>query len=82
MCKVMCVLEMVLVLKICCVQDLMKVLCFYVWQMCKVIVYVVQVSIDVVYLFLVECEKVVWVGYIVVSIDCGLCGGLNFNLFC
>lgn len=81
-CKVMCVLEMVLVFKICKVQDWMKILCLYVQVMKQVIGYLVQVSIDYQYLFLVECEQVKWVGFIVIFFDCGLVGGLNNNLFC
>lgn len=42
--------------------------------------YVVNVSLEYCYLYLEECE-VKWVGYIIIFIDCGLCGGLNINLF-
>lgn len=58
----------------------MVVGCFYVECICQVIGYLVNVNLEYCYLFMVECE-VKCVGYIVVSSDCGLCGGLNINLF-
>lgn len=58
----------------------MEVICFYVEIICKVIGYMVSVNLEYCYLYLEECE-VKCVGYIIVFIDCGLCGGLNINLF-
>jgi F-type H+-transporting ATPase subunit gamma len=47
----------------------------------KVIAHVAQASTDFSHPFLVQRDNVARVGYIVVSTDRGLCGGLNSNLF-
>ncbi|MFK2902606.1 F0F1 ATP synthase subunit gamma [Dyella ginsengisoli] len=79
--KVTRALEMVSASKIRRAQDLMKASRPYARQMRKVIAHVAQASTDIAHPFLVEREKVARVGYIVVSTDRGLCGGLNSNLF-
>lgn len=58
----------------------MVVSCFYVEIMCKVIGYFVYGNLEYKYFYLEDCD-VKCVGYLVVLIDCGLCGGLNINLF-
>lgn len=78
--KIISVMEMVVVSKMCKVQECMQVICLYVDKMCQMIGYIVKVNVQYKYLFMVECE-VKCVGYIVVLIDCGFCGGLNINLF-
>lgn len=53
---------------------------FYVEIMRKVIGYFVYGNLEYKYFYL-EDRDVKRVGYLVVSIDRGLCGGLNINLF-
>lgn len=79
--KVTRALEMVSASKIRKAQDLMKASRPYARQMRKVIAHVAQASTDFTHPFLVQREKVVRVGYVVISTDRGLCGGLNSNLF-
>ncbi|WNL46603.1 F0F1 ATP synthase subunit gamma [Dyella sp. BiH032] len=79
--KVTRALEMVSASKIRKAQDLMKASRPYARQMRKVIAHVAQASTDFTHPFLVQREKVARVGYVVVSTDRGLCGGLNSNLF-
>ena len=79
--KVTRALEMVSASKIRKAQDLMKASRPYARQMRKVIAHVAQASTDFSHPFLVQREKVARVGYVVVSTDRGLCGGLNSNLF-
>ncbi|KZC42414.1 F0F1 ATP synthase subunit gamma, partial [Rhodanobacter sp. FW510-R12] len=62
-------------------QDLMKASRPYARSMRKVIAHVAQASTDFSHPFLVQRDHVARVGYIVVSTDRGLCGGLNSNLF-
>ena len=79
--KVTRALEMVSASKIRRAQDLMKASRPYARAMRKVIAHVAQASTDFTHPFLVEREQVKRVGYVVVSTDRGLCGGLNSNLF-
>jgi len=79
--KVTRALEMVSAAKIRRAQDLMKASRPYARSMRKVIAHVAQASTDFSHPFLIQRDKVARVGYIVVSTDRGLCGGLNSNLF-
>jgi F-type H+-transporting ATPase subunit gamma len=79
--KVTRALEMVSASKIRKAQDLMKASRPYARQMRKVIAHIAQASTDFSHPFLVQREKVARVGYVVISTDRGLCGGLNSNLF-
>jgi F-type H+-transporting ATPase subunit gamma len=79
--KVTRALEMVSASKIRKAQDLMKASRPYARSMRKVIAHVAQASTDFSHPFLIQRETVARVGYIVVSTDRGLCGGLNSNLF-
>ena len=79
--KVTRALEMVSASKIRKAQDLMKASRPYARAMRKVIAHVAQASTDFSHPFLLEREKVQRVGFLVVSTDRGLCGGLNSNLF-
>ncbi|MEO7066088.1 MAG: F0F1 ATP synthase subunit gamma [Rhodanobacter sp.] len=79
--KVTRALEMVSASKIRKAQDLMKASRPYARAMRKVIAHVAQASTDFSHPFLTQRESIARVGYIVVSTDRGLCGGLNSNLF-
>src|SRR6185312_4051990 len=79
--KVTRALEMVSAAKIRRAQDLMKASRPYARLMRKVIAHVAQASTEFSHPFLIEREQVARVGYIVVSTDRGLCGGLNSNMF-
>jgi F-type H+-transporting ATPase subunit gamma len=79
--KVTRALEMVSAAKIRRAQELMKASRPYAHAMRKVIAHVAQASTDFSHPFLTQRENVSRVGYIVVSTDRGLCGGLNSNLF-
>ena len=79
--KVTRALEMVSAAKIRRAQDMMKASRPFARSMRKVIAHVAQASTDLSHPFLIERENVARVGYIVVSTDRGLCGGLNSNLF-
>ncbi|WP_266169169.1 F0F1 ATP synthase subunit gamma [Dyella subtropica] len=79
--KVTRALEMVSASKIRKAQDLMKASRPYARQMRKVIAHVAQASTDFSHPFLVQRDPVARVGYVVVSTDRGLCGGLNSNMF-
>jgi F-type H+-transporting ATPase subunit gamma len=79
--KVTRALEMVSAAKIRKAQDLMKASRPYARSMRKVIAHVAQASTDFSHPFLTRRDNVARVGYIVVSTDRGLCGGLNSNLF-
>lgn len=79
--KVTRALEMVSASKIRKAQDLMKASRPYARHMRKVIAHVAQANTEFSHPFLVERANVARVGYIVVSTDRGLCGGLNSNLF-
>ncbi|KAB7765870.1 F0F1 ATP synthase subunit gamma [Xanthomonas maliensis] len=79
--KVTRALEMVSASKIRKAQDRMKTSRPYAQAMKQVIGHLAQASTDYRHPFLVEREQVKRVGYIVVSSDRGLAGGLNNNLF-
>jgi len=79
--KVTRALEMVSAAKIRRAQDMMKASRPYSRSMRKVIAHVAQASTDFSHPFLTQRDDVARVGYIVVSTDRGLCGGLNSNLF-
>jgi F-type H+-transporting ATPase subunit gamma len=79
--KVTRALEMVSASKIRKAQDLMKASRPYARAMRKVIAHVAQASTEFNHPFLVERKEIVRVGYVVVTTDRGLCGGLNSNLF-
>ncbi len=79
--KVTRALEMVSAAKIRRAQDMMKASRPYARSMRKVIAHVAQASTDFSHPFMTQRDTVARVGYIVVSTDRGLCGGLNSNLF-
>jgi F-type H+-transporting ATPase subunit gamma len=79
--KVTRALEMVSASKIRKAQDLMKASRPYARLMRQVIAHVAHASTDFSHPFLQEREQVRRVGYVVVSTDRGLAGGLNSNLF-
>jgi F-type H+-transporting ATPase subunit gamma len=79
--KVTRALEMVSASKIRRAQDLMKASRPYARLMRQVIGHIARANTEYKHPFLVEREQVKRVGYIVVSTDRGLCGGLNSNLF-
>ena len=79
--KVTRALEMVSASKIRKAQDRMKTSRPYAQAMKQVIGHLAQASTDVQHPFLVERDEVKRVGYIVISSDRGLAGGLNNNLF-
>lgn len=79
--KVTRALEMVSASKIRKAQDLMRASRPYALAMRRVIAHVAKARSEVRHPFLTERENVARVGYIVVSTDRGLCGGLNSNLF-
>lgn len=79
--KVTRALEMVSASKIRKAQDLMKASRPYARSMRKVIAHIAQASTDLNHPFLQERDSVKRVGYVIISTDRGLCGGLNANLF-
>src|ERR1700741_3817153 len=79
--KVTRALEMVSASKIRKAQDLMKASRPYARSMRKVIAHVAQANTEFNHPCLVERADVARVGYVVVTTDRGLCGGLNSNLF-
>ena len=79
--KVTRALEMVSASKIRRAQDLMKSSRPYARLMRQVIGHVARANTEYKHPFLVEREEVSHVGYVIVSTDRGLCGGLNNNLF-
>ncbi len=79
--KVTRALEMVSASKIRRAQDLMKASRPYARLMRQVIGHVAQANAEYKHPFMVEREQVKRVGYIIVSTDRGLCGGLNSNMF-
>ncbi|MBO9882728.1 F0F1 ATP synthase subunit gamma [Xanthomonas sp. D-109] len=79
--KVTRALEMVSASKIRKAQDRMKTSRPYAQAMKQVIGHLAQASTDYTHPFLAERENVKRVGYIVISSDRGLAGGLNNNLF-
>ncbi|HVJ63095.1 MAG TPA: F0F1 ATP synthase subunit gamma [Tahibacter sp.] len=79
--KVTRALEMVSASKIRKAQDLMKASRPYARLMRQVIGHIAKANTEYKHPFLVARKEVKRVGYIVVSTDRGLCGGLNSNLF-
>ncbi|GAP64885.1 ATP synthase F1 subcomplex gamma subunit [Mizugakiibacter sediminis] len=79
--KVTRALEMVSASKIRKAQDLMKASRPYARLMRQVIGHIAHANVEYRHPFLVEREAVRRVGYVIVSTDRGLCGGLNSNLF-
>jgi F-type H+-transporting ATPase subunit gamma len=79
--KVTRALEMVSASKIRRAQDLMKASRPYARLMRQVIGHIARANTEYKHPFLIERTEVKRVGYIVVSTDRGLCGGLNSNLF-
>lgn len=79
--KVTRALEMVSASKIRKAQDLMKASRPYARLMRQVIGHIARANTEYRHPFLVARKDVKRVGYIVVSTDRGLCGGLNSNLF-
>ena len=79
--KVTRALEMVSASKIRKAQDRMKTSRPYAQAMKQVVGHLAQASTDYQHPFLVQSEQVKRVGYIVISSDRGLAGGLNNNLF-
>ena len=79
--KVTRALEMVSASKIRKAQDLMRASRPYARAMKQVIGHLAKANTEFKHPFLNERESIKRVGYIVVSTDRGLCGGLNSNLF-
>ncbi len=79
--KVTRALEMVSASKIRKAQDLMQASRPYAHMMRRVIAHLAHATPEYKHPFLIESEEVRNVGYVVVSTDRGLCGGLNANLF-
>jgi F-type H+-transporting ATPase subunit gamma len=79
--KVTRALEMVSASKIRRAQDLMKASRPYANTMRQMIGHIAAASTEYQHPFLVERQEISHVGYIIVSTDRGLCGGLNANLF-
>jgi F-type H+-transporting ATPase subunit gamma len=79
--KVTRALEMVSASKIRKAQDLMKASRPYARLMRQVIGHIAHANVEFKHPFLVARESVKRVGYVIVSTDRGLCGGLNSNLF-
>ena len=79
--KVTRALEMVSASKIRKAQDLMRASRPYARAMRQVIGHIAHATAEYKHPFMVKRENVKRVGYIIVSSDRGLCGGLNANLF-
>ena len=79
--KVTRALEMVSASKIRKAQDLMRASRPYARAMRQVIGHIAHATAEYKHPFMVTRENVKRVGYVVVSTDRGLCGGLNSNLF-
>jgi F-type H+-transporting ATPase subunit gamma len=79
--KVTRALEMVSASKIRKAQDRMKASRPYARLMRQVIGHIAQANSEYQHPFLIEREQVKRVGYVIVSTDRGLCGGLNSTLF-
>lgn len=79
--KVTKALEMVSASKIRRAQDLMKSSRPYAQTMRQMIGHIAEANSDYEHPFMLEREEIKRVGYIIVSSDRGLCGGLNSNLF-
>ncbi|MBX3691688.1 F0F1 ATP synthase subunit gamma [Dokdonella sp.] len=79
--KVTRALEMVSASKIRKAQDLMKASRPYARLMRQVIGHIARANSEYQHPFMVERDEIKRIGFIVVSTDRGLCGGLNSNLF-
>ncbi len=79
--KVTCALEMVSASKIRKAQELMRASRPYARAMRQVAGHVARANTEFKHPFLSSRESVKRVGYIIISTDRGLCGGLNSNLF-
>ena len=79
--KVTRALEMVSAAKIRRAQDLMRASRPYARAMRQVIGHIAHATAEYKHPFMVKRESVKRVGYVIVSTDRGLCGGLNANLF-
>ena len=79
--KVTRALEMVSASKIRKAQELMRASRPYARMMRQVIGHIAHANVEYKHPFLVARDEVKRVGYVVVSTDRGLCGGLNSNLF-
>ncbi len=79
--KVTRALEMVSASKIRKAQDLMRASRPYARLMRQMIGHIAHANVEFKHPFLVAREDVKRVGYVIVSTDRGLCGGLNTNLF-
>jgi F-type H+-transporting ATPase subunit gamma len=79
--KVTGALEMVSASKIRRAQDLMRASRPYARMMRQVIGHVAKANTEYKHPFLLEREQIKRVGFVVISTDRGLCGGLNSNLF-
>jgi F-type H+-transporting ATPase subunit gamma len=79
--KVTRALEMVSASKIRKAQELMKASRPYARLMRQVIGHIARANTEYKHPFLAEREAIKRVGYVVISTDRGLCGGLNSNLF-
>lgn len=79
--KITKAMEMVAASKVRRVQNYMRGGRPYAEHIQRVIAHLVRASSSTLHPFLVKPEKVETVGYIVISTDRGLCGGLNINLF-
>ena len=79
--KVTRALEMVSASKIRKAQDLMRASRPYSRAMRQVIGHLAHANVEFKHPFLVERETIKRVGYVIISTDRGLCGGLNTNLF-
>jgi len=79
--KVTRALEMVSASKIRKAQELMRASRPYARAMRQVIGHIAHATAEYKHPFMVTRENVKRVGYVVVSTDRGLCGGLNSNLF-
>jgi F-type H+-transporting ATPase subunit gamma len=79
--KVTRALEMVSASKIRKAQDRMKASRPYARLMKQVIGHIAQANSEYVHPFLVERQEIKRIGYVIVSTDRGLCGGLNSQLF-
>lgn len=80
--KIIKVMQMVVVVKLCCVQEVVEVVCFYVECMESVLVNFVVVfegCDDVLKLmFGMGSDQVYFL--VVVIVECGFCGGFNINI--
>ncbi|XGA80061.1 F0F1 ATP synthase subunit gamma [Halomonas sp. CH40] len=79
--KITSAMEMVAASKMRKAQDLMKASQPYAKQIRNVVAHIADANPEYKHDYMVERDEVKRVGYIVVSTDRGLCGGLNVNLF-